>query len=210
MAKDYSDRTKALDDIFQRLMVSSGITPANSDNVTVYKGSQREDWAFPKQGEGQWGEGINVTPFQYRSPAEQKLLGDMFDKLYQHGATYENAAANKVIAGAAASQAGTAAGGLKLKENLFKILEDERKKTQVAGEEPPSGAPTSNPAPTALPQGFFTGQGGGVTVATPPPAAVPSVTGVLPPLTYPTSKKTKKPTGVVNDDVKKRFPELFN
>ena len=161
MAKDYSDRTKALDEIFQRLMVNSGITPANSDSVTVYKGTQREDWAFPKTGgmptgpeggttEQGWGEGVNVTPFQYRSPAEQKILGDMFDKIYGYGAQYENAAANKaqaaasmVAAGAQATNAGTAS---KEFEFLKKGLEEKRKKAQEAEfdkvpvyEAPPAG-----------------------------------------------------------------------
>jgi hypothetical protein len=161
MAKDYSDRTKALDEIFQRLMVSSGITPANSDSVTVYKGTQREDWAFPKTGgmptgpeggmtEQGWGEGINVTPFQYRSPAEQKILGDMFDKLYGHGAQYEqagaqkaNAAANMVAAGAAATNAATTAKEFKF---LEEGLKEKRKKAQDAEfnkfpayEAPPAG-----------------------------------------------------------------------
>jgi hypothetical protein len=207
MAKDYSERTKALDDIFQRLMVSSGITPANSDTVQVLKGNQREDWAFQKQGEGQWGEGVNVTPFQYRSPAEQKILGDMFDKLYGHGANYELAGAHKNAADAAMVQAGTAAEGMNLKKKLFKILEDERQKGLNAPTETNTPGAPPNPAATAIPQQFFTGQGGGVAVAVPPPTTRPNISGVL---TYPPSKKVKKPTGVINEEARKRFPELFD
>lgn len=180
MAKDYSERTKALDDIFQRLMVNSGITPEGSDNVTVYKGSQREDWAFPKQGEGQWGEGVNVTPFQYRAPAEQKILGEMFEKLYGSGAQYENAAANKVAAGAAASNAGTSAGYLDIEKKIAKLIideKDEKKKKEKALEAPSIAGPP--PAPSTIAAPAYAGRGGGVQFNNPYAVRQP-VTGVAP------------------------------
>jgi hypothetical protein len=173
MAKDYSERTKALDDIFQRLMVSSGITPANSDTVQVLKGNQREDWAFQKQGEGQWGEGVNVTPFQYRSPAEQKILGDMFDKLYGHGAEYEKAGASKDYADAAMAEAGVKGGYLNIEKKVAEMAMDDRKKKKAL--ENPAAAPTPPPGYVPQPPPVVTGRGGGVAFAN--PAYRPNVTG---------------------------------
>jgi hypothetical protein len=136
MAKDYSERTKALDDIFKKLMVNSGITPAGADTVEVIKGTKREQWAFPQDGSA----GINVTPFQDRAPAEQKILGDLFDKMYGHGASYETAGAHKNAADAMAAQAAAAMKGAQNEADRFNFLKKELEKKLAATGEATDGA----------------------------------------------------------------------
>lgn len=216
MAKEReSDTIRTLDAMFKKLMAMEDYAPpapANSDVVDVMLGNKQQKWAFERTPDGSpgpygdpWKEGVNITPFGQRDDKFKENIKKELVTMFSHGAGYDQAAAQMAHAIAAQQQAATGADAQKLKKGLFDILEEERKKRQTA-ETAPTSTPT-NPAPTAIPQGFFTGQGGGVTVATPPPRTAPSVSGVL---TYPPTKKTKKPAGVINDDVRKRFPELFD